>query len=176
VVKVASRDIAHRSELGGVVTCIKDVVALGMAIADIEKNVREAAPEAVIDGYELQSYFDGDLEAVAGFVAVPPFGAKVVVGTGGTLVELTADRALGLAPLDLHEARRMILSTDLGKRLAGYRNLVPETDIDTLARLLVNLSRLAGDFGDIITECDLNPVLVGACKGDVMVVDALLIR
>ena len=176
VVKVASRDIAHRSELGGVVTCIKDVVALGMAISDIEKNVRETAPEAVIDGYELQSYFDGDLEAVAGFVAVPPFGAKVVVGTGGTLVELTADRALGLAPLDLHEARRMILSTDLGKRLAGYRNLVPETDIDTLARLLVNLSRLAGDFGDIITECDLNPVLVGACKGDVMVVDALLIR
>ena len=70
----------------------------------------------------------------------------------------------------------VILSTDLGKRLAGYRNLVPETDIDTLARLLVNLSRLAGDFGDIITECDLNPVLVGACKGDVMVVDALLIR
>ena len=176
VVKVASRDIAHRSELGGVVTDVTDVPALERAIAAIEKGVGDAAPSAVIDGFELQTQFDGDLEAVAGFVAAPPFGSKMVVGTGGTLVELTADRALGLAPLDLDEARDMIASTVLGTRLSGYRNLMPETECRPLAELLVSLSRLAEDFGDLVTECDLNPVLVRAGTGDVMAVDVLMVR
>jgi len=176
VVKVASADIAHRSELGGVVTGVQDAAALANAIADIERNVTLAAPDAKIDGHEIQTQFDGDLEAVAGFVAAPPFGAKIVVGTGGTLVELHADRALGLAPLDIEEAKAMIAETKLGARLAGYRNLNPNTDTAPLAVLLVSLSRLAQDFGDVITECDLNPVMIRKGTGEVMVVDVLMTR
>ncbi|NKB60331.1 MAG: CoA-binding protein [Alphaproteobacteria bacterium] len=176
VVKVASGDIAHRSELGGVVTGVQDVAALEAAIATIEANVRQAAPQAEIDGYELQTQFDGDLEAVAGFVAAPPFGSKIVVGTGGTLVELYADRALGLAPLSHEEAVDMIAATSLGKRLAGYRNLIPETDTEPLAELLVSLSELAQDFGDLVAECDLNPVMIRKGTGEVMVVDVLMTR
>ena len=96
-----------------------DDAALDAAIAEIEANIRCTAPQAAIDGFELQTQFDGDLEAVAGFVAAAPFGAKLVVGTGGTLVELHADRALGLAPLGAEEAQAMIADTMLGKRLGG---------------------------------------------------------
>lgn len=174
VVKVASGDIAHRSELGGVVTDVTDVASLEAAIAAIEANIRERAPDAAIDGYELQTQFDGDLEAVAGFVAAPPFGSKVIVGTGGTLVELYADRALGLAPLDCDEAQDMIAATLLGKRLGGYRNLIPETNTGPLADLLVCLSNLAQDFGDEILECDLNPVMIRKGSGECMVVDVLM--
>ncbi len=176
VVKVASGDIAHRSELGGVVTGVRDADALAAAIATIEASVTRAAPDAKIDGYELQTQFDGDLEAVAGFVAAPPFGSKIIVGTGGTLVELTADRALGLAPLNHEEASDMIAETNLGARLLGYRNLIPETDRGPLAELLVNLSRLARDFDDVITECDLNPVMIRKESGEVLVVDVLMTR
>lgn len=176
VVKVASGDIGHRSELGGVVTGVQDADALTAAIGAIETNVGEAAPEAKIDGFELQTQFDGALEAVAGFVAAPPFGAKIIVGTGGTLVELTADRALGLAPLGPEEARDMIAATKLGVRMSGYRNLIPDTDPRLLAALLVNLSRLAQDFGDLITECDLNPVMIRAGTGEVWAVDVLMLK
>ena len=176
VVKIVSRDIAHRSELGGVVIDVADVAGLEKAVVAIERNVSEVELSAVLDGYELQAQFDGDLEAVAGFVAAPPFGSKIVVGTGGTLVELTADRALGLAPLDQQEAQDMIESTVLGKRLAGYRNLILETDSGPLATLLANLSRLAMDMPDLISECDLNPVMIREGTGDVMVIDALMTR
>ena len=70
----------------------------------------------------------------------------------------------------------MIASTVLGKRLAGYRNLLPETDIGPLAELLVRLSQLAEDFGDLITECDLNPVMVRAGAGECVTVDVLMTR
>ena len=174
VVKIASRDIAHRSELGGVVLGVTDLDGLGAAIGRIAGNVAKAAPGAAIDGYELQREVRGDLEAVVGFVASPPFGVKVMVGTGGTLVELTGDLAMGLAPLTPADAQALIASTKLGRRLDGYRNLVARTDTRPLADLVSNLSLLARDLGDRITSCDLNPVMIRAGSGEVAVVDVLM--
>jgi len=173
-VKVASKDIAHRSELGGVVLGVRDMDGLSAAIARIAENVSKAAPGAVIDGYELQQEIRGDLEAVAGFVASPPFGAKVMVGTGGTLVELTDDLAMALAPLTAAEAETLIAATRLGTRMAGYRNLIARTDPRPLAELVANLSRMAQDLGDRITSCDLNPVMIRAGSGEVATVDMLM--
>ncbi|GHD55348.1 acetyl-CoA synthetase [Thalassobaculum fulvum] len=173
-VKIASRDIAHRSELGGVVLGVKDMDGLAAAIARIADNVAAAAPGAAIDGYELQREVRGDLEAVVGYVASPPFGVKVMVGTGGTLVELTGDLAMGLAPLTVADAQALIASTRLGRRMDGYRNLIARTDTRPLAELVANLSRIAHDLGDRITSCDLNPVMISAGSGDVAVVDVLM--
>ncbi|MEQ8334542.1 acetate--CoA ligase family protein [Nisaea sp.] len=174
VVKIASRDIAHRSELGGVVLGVRDMEGLSAAIAQIAGNVSAAAPNARIDGYELQREARGDLEAVVGFVASPPFGVKVMVGTGGTLVELTDDLAMGLAPLTVEDAQALIASTKLGTRMDGYRNLIARTDMRPLAALVSTLSLMALDLGDRITSCDLNPVMIHAGSGDVTVVDVLL--
>jgi acetyltransferase len=157
-----------------VVLGVRDLGMLEEAIASIAKNVGRAVPNAVIDGYELQEEFQGELEAMVGFMASAPFGSKVMVGSGGTLVELFSDFALGMAPLSADDALRMIATTRLGTRLGGYRNLMPKTDNAPLAKLIENVSILARDLGDIITECDLNPVIIRQGSGEVVVVDALM--
>jgi acetate---CoA ligase (ADP-forming) len=174
-VKIASPDILHRSDVGGVMLGIAGRPELENAIAKIAANVAAAAPQARIDGFELQEQFKGDAEAMIGFAATPPFGSLVVVGTGGTMVELQADKAAGLAPIEIDEAAEMIAATRLGKLLAGYRNLMPEIDTSKLADLVVRTSRLAADLGDLVTVCDLNPVLVRKGSGAVCLVDALML-
>lgn len=174
VVKIASRDISHRSDVGGVVLGVRDLGMLEEAIASIARNVARAIPNATIDGYELQAEFQGDLEAMVGFMASAPFGSKIMVGSGGTLVELFSDYALGMAPLSTDDAQKMIAATKLGMRMSGYRNLIAKTDSASLAKLVENVSILARDLGDIITECDLNPVIIRQGSGEVVVVDALM--
>lgn len=174
-VKIASPDIPHRSDVGGVMLGIESRPELENAIARIAANVAAAVPQARVDGFELQEQFKGDAEAMIGFVAAPPFGSLVVVGTGGTLVELQADRAVRLAPVEIDDATVMIEATRLGKLLGGYRNLMPETDTSKLADLVVRTSRLAADLGDLVTVCDLNPVLVRKGFGSVCLVDALML-
>jgi len=175
VLKIVSPDIAHRSDVGGVALGIADPEALSVAMARMTKQVRAALPDARLTGFELQRYFIGQIEAMAGFVAAPPFGTLLTIGTGGTMVELQADRSLELCPFTPSRASAMIRETRLGALLDGYRNLVPATDITALARLASNLSRLAADLGDLLAECDINPVLVAPRTGDVHVVDALII-
>ncbi len=174
-VKIASPDILHRSDVGGVMLGIDGRSELENAIARIAANVAAAAPQARIAGFELQEQFQGDAEAMVGFAATPPFGSLVVVGTGGTMVELQADKAVRLAPIERHDAASMIAATRLGKLLAGYRNLMPETDTSQLADLVVRTSQLAADLGDLLTACDLNPVLVHKGSGAVRLVDALML-
>lgn len=175
VVKLVSKDIAHRSDVGGVILGVEDQDALTGAMASITADVTSRLPHATIAGFELQKELRGSIEAVAGFTASPPFGALMAVGSGGTMVELDADRALGLSPLSVEDAERMIRNTRLGRLLAGYRNLIPKTNLHPLARLVADLSTLAADFGDTMTACDLNPVLVEKSSGAVHVVDALMI-
>ncbi len=174
VVKIASPDIAHRSELGGVVLGVADVQSLKEAVKRISENIENAASKARIVGYELQSEFTGDLEAVVGAVSAAPFGSKIIVGSGGTLVELLNDTAQGLAPLSAVAAEGMIRQTMLGARMEGYRNLIPPTSLAPLANLVKNMSLLMHDFGDIIAAFDLNPVLIRKSTGEVLVVDTLM--
>lgn len=176
VVKLVSKDVAHRSDVGGVVLGVEDQDALARAIASITTEVASQMPHATIDGFELQEELRGSLEAMVGFTFSPPFGALMAVGTGGTMVELDRDLALGLAPVSVEDAERMIRGTRLGRLLTGYRNLIPNTNLHPLARLVADLSTLAADFGDTIAACDLNPVMVRKGSGAVRVVDALLIR
>ncbi len=144
-------------------------------MALIERNVWEKVPGAVIDGYELQEELVDRVQAMVGYQAAPPYGALTIVGSGGVLVELEADKALSLSPVTAAEAGAMLTSTRLGKTLDGYRNLIPRTDMAPLAGLVANLSELAADFASIMPECDLNPVLIRKGSGDVRVVDALFV-
>ncbi len=175
VLKIASPDIAHRSDVGGVALGIAGPDALRAAMESMTAQVRNALPDARLTGFELQAQLTGHIEAMAGFVAAPPFGALLTIGTGGTMVELQADRSLELCPFTPSRAGTMIGETRIGALLNGYRTLVPATDIAPLARLASNLSRLAADLGDLLGECDINPVLVQPGTGEVFVVDALII-
>jgi acetyltransferase len=175
VVKVASRDVPHRSDFGAVVLGVASEADLRAAVERIERNVRSHMPAAVIDGFELQEELVDCVEAMVGFKATPPYGALIVVGTGGVLVELEADKATSLCPVTAIEARTMIAGTRLGRALAGYRGLIPQTDIMPLARLVTSLSELATACCGAIEECDLNPVMIRKGSGEVRIVDALLV-
>jgi acetate---CoA ligase (ADP-forming) len=175
VVKVASADVLHRSDVGAVQLGIRNETDLRAALALIEKNVREKVPGAVIDGYEMQEELVDCVQAMVGYQAAPPYGALVIVGSGGVLVELEADKALSLSPVTAAEAGAMVAATRLGKTLDGYRNLIAHTDTAPLAGLVSHLSELAADFSDLVPECDLNPVLIRKGSGDVRVVDALFV-
>ncbi|MBV9568483.1 MAG: acetate--CoA ligase family protein [Hyphomicrobiales bacterium] len=175
VLKVASPDIPHRSDVGGVELGIGNPKMLREALSRMSRRVRGTRPDARFQGFELQPALTQRIEAMAGFIAAPPFGALVVVGTGGTLVELEADRAVGLSPLSRDEAKSMISRTRLGARLGGYRNLMAKSNLSELANLLSNLSRLALDLHEHLAECDLNPVLIREGSGEVTVVDTLLV-
>ena len=175
VVKVASADVPHRSDVGAVQLGIRNETDLAGALALIEKNVREKVPGAAIDGYEMQEELIDCVQAMVGYQAAPPYGALTIVGSGGVLVELEADKALSLSPMTSAEAGVLLAATRLGKTLDGYRNLIPRTDTAPLAVLVSHLSELAADFSDLVPECDLNPVLVRKGSGDVRVVDALFV-
>jgi acyl-CoA synthetase (NDP forming) len=175
VVKVASTQIQHRSDVGGVKVDIGDDASLRDAIESIRTGVSKARPEAVIDGFELQEQLVDCVEAVAGFTSAAPFGQLVVVGTGGTMVEITSDRSVKLAPFDAQQAAEMIGKTKLASYLSGYRNLIPATSTEPLAQLTARLSELASDLDGVMIACDVNPVLVRKGSGEVRIVDALCI-
>jgi acetate---CoA ligase (ADP-forming) len=175
VVKVASRDVPHRSDFGAVVLGVASEADLRAAVERIERNVRSHMPAAVIDGFELQEELVDCVEAMVGFKATLPYGALIIVGTGGVLVELEVDKATSLCPVTAIEARTMITGTRLGRALGGYRGLIPQTDIMPLARLVTSLSELAAACCGVIDECDLNPVMIRKGSGEVRIVDALLV-
>ena len=172
VAKIASVDIPHRTEVGGVVTGIGGEAELREAILQIGARVQTAAPGARIEGYELQPQVGGAVEALLGFTAEPPLGAMVVVGSGGTLAELTRDRAADLAPVSLPTARRLIRTTTLGEVLAGYRRHAKPIDIEPLARTVQRVAALAADLHDVLAAADFNPAFVGP-NGEVQIADAL---
>lgn len=175
VLKVASPDIAHRSDIGAVITGIADADGARQALETIESRVRRARPGATIEGFEIQAHIADALEAIIGFVADPVFGATMSVGSGGALVELVPDLAVAPAPLTRRAARDAISRSRLARLAGGYRNLVPPTDLEPLATALEALSWLAADFGEVLAEVDLNPVLVEHGTGRVLVVDALFV-
>ncbi len=175
VAKVLSPDVPHRSDIGAVKLGIKDAAALRLAVAAIEDAVRTHVPKARIEGYELQEEMVDCVEAMVGFQATPPFGALIIVGTGGTMVELQNDRTVSLSPVTAEEASGMIGGTRLGALLGGYRNLIAKTDFAKLSGLVANLSELAADMGGVLAECDLNPVLIRKGSGEVRIVDALFV-
>lgn len=175
VVKIASPDVPHRSEVGGVALGIADASALRIELEQMRQRVLQVRPGARIDGFELQEEMSGCLEAAIGFIAAPPFGSLCMIGTGGVLVELESDRAVGLGPVTAAHAKSLIGRTRLGRRLVGYRAIMAPTSQAPLADLLVRLSRLAVDLSGSIEACDLNPVLIRPGTGEARVADVLMI-
>jgi acetyltransferase len=168
--KIHSRDIVHKSDIGGVALGLTSVAAVRAETDAMLARVATAAPQARIDGVLVQAmvHRPGALELIAGIADDPTFGTVMLFGRGGKAVEVVRDRALALPPLDMALARDMIARTRISRLMAGYRD-VPPVDIGAVAQVLVRLSRLAADLPGI-TEVDLNPILVDA-KG-LVVVDA----
>ncbi len=158
VLKVASPDVVHKSDVGGVAVGIADDVALASAYDDLLRSVHAHAPEAALDGVLVAAQAPPGLELLVGARRDPVFGPTVALGLGGTLVEVLAEVALRLVPLSEADAQEMIDETRVGTLLGGLRG-APPLDRAALTGLLMAVSRLM-EAEDRLQELDLNPVRV----------------
>ncbi len=156
--KVASDEISHKSDMGGVLLNLGDEEAIRMGYKEILNRARLAHPNAEIQGIHVQHMIPSGQEVIIGAVQDPQFGAQVMFGSGGTEVEGLKDIAFGLAPLTQIEAERMLESTWAGRKLKGFRNL-PPADRDAALDALIRLAQLAADHPEL-TEIEINPLRV----------------
>jgi acetate---CoA ligase (ADP-forming) len=164
VLKTADPGIAHKSDVRGVFLAIPGPAELAQAYADLSARLGPLALvcESVPAGTEL----------AVGIARDPDLGPLIVVGAGGVLVELLADRAVALPPVDERTARQMISELRVSRLLAGIRG-GPQADLDAVARAIASVSALAEDLGDKLLALDVNPLICG--PGCAVAVDALAV-
>jgi acetyltransferase len=162
VVKMASKTVSHKSDIGGVMLNLASASAARAAADAIRQRFDVTFQGIPLDGFTVQPMVarPGACELIAGLSTDPGFGPVVVFGAGGTSVEVVDDTATGLVPLDEVLAGDLIDSTRVGKVLAGYRDVAP-ANRGAIVAALVALSQLAIDF-PMIASIDINPLLADA--------------
>ena len=173
VVKAVSRDIPHKTEVGAVRLGVELAEVQGVAL-EMLNAVRAKVPAAMIDGVLVSEMVKKGFELLLGTVRDPAFGPIVVLGMGGIYAEAFADRTCRLAPMDLEEAHEMIAELKCASILCGLRGQ-PALDVSALARLIVIVSRLAWDKRQVLSEIDINPIIVRADGEGALAADALMI-
>jgi acetyltransferase len=158
VLKVASPDIPHKSDVGGVLLGLMDAEAVREGFSRVCENALKAQPEAVIAGVYVQRMVSQGQEVIVGAVQDPQFGPLVMFGSGGVEVEGLKDVRFSLAPLTQTEAESMVENTWAGRKLKGYRHL-PPADREAVIETLMRLAQLADDF-PTIAEIEINPLRV----------------
>ncbi|MDB5801402.1 MAG: CoA-binding protein [Rhodocyclales bacterium] len=171
--KIVSRDIPHKSEIGGVRLNIRDAAELSAAADEMLKSVRAAAPTAKLDGLLASPMIVDGVETIVGVVNDSVFGPVVAFGLGGIFAETLKDVTYRLAPFELETAQEMIAELRAAPILAGARGR-PPADVAGLAQTLVAVSRLAWEMREALEEMDINPLLVRPAGLGVVAVDALL--
>ncbi len=171
--KIVSRDIAHKTEAGGVILDIGNAADLRAACERILTRVRGTHPAADIAGVLVQSMERGLAEALVGYRRDPEVGPVVVLGVGGTLAEIYRDVSVRMAPVSTAVARDMIEEVKGLAPIRGYRAL-PPGDCETLAEAVAALSDLARVTGRTVLEAEINPLVVKAEGEGVVAVDGFI--
>lgn len=162
--KTAAAGVAHKSDVGGVRLGLRGVDEVGRAYDEMAARL---GAQVIVSAMAPPG-----VELALGIVVDAQFGPLVMVGAGGTLVEILADRRFGLVPVDEDRAGALLDRLQIRPLLDGVRGM-PAADIGAAARAVAALSRLAVDLGDVIAAVDVNPVIAGP-RGCVAV-DALVI-
>lgn len=170
VLKVASPDISHKSDVGGVKVGIADETELERAYREIMINCQRAAPSAIIHGVEVHEMIYGGKELIIGMNRDPQFGPLVMFGLGGIYVEILKDVAMRIAPFTESELEDMIHEIRSVKMLTGARGEKPK-DLPAVKQVLRLIARLSLDFNSIL-EMDINPLMVMDRGQGVVAVDA----
>jgi acyl-CoA synthetase (NDP forming) len=174
VMKIASADITHKTEAGGVRLGVKDINEAVRVYDEIIASAKAYNPKAKLEGVLIEEMVTDAVQVIVGAKRDPRFGQAILFGMGGIYVELFRDAALRIAPLDEDEALVMIKETKAYKLLTGFRG-DKQRDVAALAKVLTAVSRLVQDFKDDIAELDINPVLVLPEGNGVRAVDALVV-
>lgn len=157
VIKIVSKQIVHKSDVGGVAVGIKNEKGLGEAYKEMMERVGLKCPDAVIDGVLIQQMLSGGVEVVVGGLKNQQFGPVVMFGLGGIYIEVFKDVEFRLAPVSRAEARRQIEATKVYKLLQGVRGQLP-CDMDALSGVITGVGQMLLDHPEI-SEIDFNPIL-----------------
>ena len=171
VLKIASPDIGHKTDVGGVKVNLANEAELRSAYERIMKSAREKRPDAEIRGILVEKMAAKGFELLIGAKKDPIYGPVIAFGQGGVAVEVFRDMKLGLPPLNRVLARRTIEGTRIYPLLKGYRGM-PGVNLEELELILVKFAYMVMDFPEI-REIDINPFVVNEDGG--MALDAHIV-
>ena len=167
-IKIASPEISHKSDVGGVVLGLSSPAEVAAAADAMLARVRSRRPDATIQGILVQPMAPSGKELLLGALSDPQFGPLVMVGFGGIYVEVLRDTATRLAPVSPAEALRMLDELKMAALLHGVRG-EPPVDLQALAETISRFGQLAADCPDLV-EVELNPLV--ATPAGVVAIDA----
>jgi acyl-CoA synthetase (NDP forming) len=175
VLKILSRDIAHKSELGG--------VAVDLAPGELADRMKIMADEVEAkagvrpDRFLVQKYVKGGVELILG-LSRDPLGLGLLLGAGGTAAELLGDTALILLPegrgLSRDDAMALVRSLKTFPLLDGFRGR-PAADVAAVVSAIVGFSQMAAQMGDALLEAEINPLLVMPAGRGVFAADGVAV-
>jgi acetyltransferase len=170
VLKIASAQISHKSDVGGVALNLQSEAEVRAAASAMEQRVHTLRPDAQLAGFTVQAFVRRAHahELIVGVATDPLFGPTVLFGQGGTAVEVLRDRAVALPPLNDMLAHDLVARTRVAALLAGYRDRAA-VDLEALCVTLQKVSQLVCDCAEL-TELDINPLL--ADEQGVLALDA----
>ena len=171
VLKISSTDVVHKSDSGGVKLGLANAAQVGKAYSQIMASVKQAYPEAQIDGVSVQTMAPSGVEVIVGMSKDAQFGPVLMFGLGGILVEVLKDVSFRIVPVTERDARDMIKEIKGYAILQGYRGQKPAS-IPALEQLIVRVSQFV-EKNPQIKELDLNPIFAYPDKA--VAVDARII-
>jgi acetyltransferase len=169
VMKIASPDIVHKSDIGGLMIGLNSEEEVKNAFLQILDNVSTHVPRAVVYGVDVQEMAEKGKELIIGCSRDIQFGPLIMFGAGGIFVNYLKDVSFRLAPMTRSDASDLIAETKMGTLLRGVRGEEP-SDIDAIADTILRISQLVCDFKEIV-ELDINPAFAYEKGKGVIAVD-----
>lgn len=173
VMKIASPDILHKSDVGGIIVGVKSDAEARAAFDTLVQRAKAHVPNAVIWGAQVQEMVTNAREVIIGMNRDPQFGPLVMFGLGGIYVEVLKDVQFRVAPMSRRQAQEMVESIRSYKLLTGVRGQAP-SDLDAVVDTILRIAQLVTDFPEI-AELDINPLLVRDRGHGAVAVDMRLI-
>ncbi len=172
VMKIASPDILHKSDIGGVKVGLESPQEVESAFLEMTRRAGRVMPHARLLGVLVQEMVAGGKEVILGMNKDPQFGAMLMFGLGGIYVEVLKDVTFRIAPISRDDAREMVTGIRSYALLSGVRGEQP-VDIGAIENGLLRLSQLVTDFPEIV-ELDINPLVVYPKGREAIAIDARL--
>jgi acyl-CoA synthetase (NDP forming) len=171
-VKLVSRTILHKSDVGGVHLDVGSPEQAADAYRAIAASLEAHGFDGAMDGALVQPMLTGGVECLVGVVSDPMFGPLIAFGSGGTAAEAIGDVAFRVHPLTDVDADELIGSVKVAKLLAGYRG-APAADVPAVREVLLRIAQMVEDIPEV-AELDINPVVVRAAGKGAVALDARL--
>jgi len=171
VLKIASPDVIHKSDSGGVQLSLNNIAEVKKAYEGILKKVKQQYHYAVIHGISVQKMVRPGTEVIVGISKDPQFGPVIMFGLGGIFVELLKDVSFRVIPVERKDAQEMIKEIKGYPLLQGYRGKEP-ADISSLVNIILKISRFIEEYPQI-KELELNPIF--AYRNRAVAIDARII-